>query len=89
MKDKKELKPLPVLKTDEEAERFVDEVDLTEYDLSGFQPAHFEFHRKTASVHLRLSEQLLEAVKKRAAKAGIPYQRFIRRAIEKEIGKGS
>ena len=88
MKDKKGLRPLPVLKTDEEAERFVEEADLTEYDLSGFRPTHFEFQRKSASVHLRLSEQLLEAVKKRAARDGIPYQRFIRRAIEKEIGKG-
>lgn len=87
MKDKRNLKALPVLKSDEEAERFVAEADLTEYDLSGFRATHFEFHRKTASVHLRLSEQLLKAVKERAAKAGIPYQRFIRRAIEKELGK--
>jgi predicted DNA binding CopG/RHH family protein len=87
MKDKKDLKPLPVLKTDEEAERFVDEADLSEYDLSGFQPVRFEFQRKAASIHLRLPQQLLEAVKKRAAEAGIPYQRLIRQAIEKEIGK--
>ena len=87
MNDKRDLKPLPVLKSDEEAEQFVAEADLTAYDLSGFRPAHFEFHRKTASIHLRLSEQLLKAVKERAAKAGIPYQRFIRQAIEKELGK--
>lgn len=85
MSNKEDLKPLPVLRTDEEAERFVDEADLTEYDLSGFRPAHFEFHRKTASVHLRMSEHLLEAVKKRAARAGMPYQRLIRQAIEKEL----
>jgi len=89
MKDKKDLKPLPVLKTDEEAERFVDEADLSEYDLSGFQPVHFEFQRKAASIHLRLPQQLLEAVKKRAAETGIPYQRLIRPAIEKEIGRSS
>ena len=29
------LKKLPTLLTDEEAERFVDEADLSEYDLSG------------------------------------------------------
>jgi hypothetical protein len=29
------LKKLPVLLTDEDAERFVDEADLSEYDLSG------------------------------------------------------
>ena len=62
MTDRKDLKPLPVLKTDEEAERFVDEADLTEYDLSPFQPARFEFHRKTASVHLRMSEPNLNVI---------------------------
>jgi len=29
---------IPVFKTDEEAERFVDEADLSKYDLSGFRP---------------------------------------------------
>lgn len=86
MSDRKGLKPLPALETDEEAEDFVDSADLTEYDLSGFQPAHFELHRKTTSVHLRLSEQLFDAVKEHAQKAGIPVQRFIREAVEKEIG---
>lgn len=43
MKDKRNLKALPVLKSDEEAERFVAEADLTEYDLSGFRATHFEF----------------------------------------------
>lgn len=31
-------KPLPPLNSDEEAERFVDEADLSEYDLSGMKP---------------------------------------------------
>ncbi len=87
MKDKKELKTLPVLKTDEDAETFTDEADLSEYDLSRFKPAQFEFHRKTASIHLRLSEPLLETVKERAEAEGIPSQRFIRRAIENEIAR--
>ena len=34
----KKLKQFPVFKTDEEAERFVDEADLSEYDLSGGMP---------------------------------------------------
>ena len=32
------LKPMPALLTDEEAERFVETADLSEYDLSGFRP---------------------------------------------------
>ena len=41
-------KPLPQLKSDEAAERFVDQADLTEYDLSEFKPAHFEFEKKVS-----------------------------------------
>ena len=89
MQEEKALKKLPVLKTDDEAERFVDEADLAEYDLSGFRRVHFEFLRKTASVHLRLSEDLLEAVKRRARERGIPYQRLIRQAIEKKLSETS
>ena len=43
----KELKPFPVFKTDEEAEKFVDEADLSEYDFSQFKPARFEFAKKS------------------------------------------
>ena len=34
-------KPLPSLRSDAEAERFVETVDLSEYDLSGFKPMRF------------------------------------------------
>ena len=37
------LKKLPVLLTDEDAERFIETADLSEYDLSGFRPMRFEF----------------------------------------------
>jgi predicted DNA binding CopG/RHH family protein len=85
MKSKKALKPLPRLKSDEEAERFLDTADLTQYDLSAFQPARFEFEKKTAQVNLRMPEGLLEAVKERAKKRGIPYQRFIRETLERAL----
>ncbi len=85
MSGKEKLKKLPVLKTDEEAERFVDEADLAEYDLSGFKPTRFEFEKKTARVNMRLPEPLLDAVKRRASARGIPYQRFIREALEREV----
>ena len=38
-----EGKPFPSHRTEEEAERFVAEADLSEYDFSEFQPATFEF----------------------------------------------
>jgi CopG antitoxin of type II toxin-antitoxin system len=39
-------KKLPVLKTDAEAERFVAEADLTQYDLSALKPAQVEFEEE-------------------------------------------
>jgi len=76
------LRPLPRLNSDEEARRFVAEADLTEYEVSGFTPVQFEFEKKSARVNMRLPESLLNAVKAKAQARGIPYQRFIREAIE-------
>jgi predicted DNA binding CopG/RHH family protein len=78
-------KPLPELKTDEAAERFVAEADLTDYDLSGMRPVRFEFQPKSERVNMRLPKSLLDAVKAAAAKAGMPYQRFIRHALETAV----
>jgi predicted DNA binding CopG/RHH family protein len=78
-------KKIPVFRTDEEAERFVAEADLTEYDLSQFKPVRFEFEKKAARVNMRLPEALLNAVKARAQARGIPYQRYIREALEQAI----
>jgi predicted DNA binding CopG/RHH family protein len=78
-------KPLPEFKTDDEAERFVAEADLTDYDLSDMRMVRFEFEPKSERVNMRLPKSLLDAVKATAAKAGIPYQRFIRQALEAAV----
>ncbi len=78
-------KRLPELKTDREAEDFVANADLTRYDLSGFRPARFEFERKTARINMRLPQSLLDAVKARAEKRGVPYQRYIREILERAV----
>ena len=75
-------KKIPAFRTDAEAEDFVEKADLTQYDLSGAKPVRFEFEKKAARVNMRLPEQLLEAVKQSAKARGIPYQRFIREALE-------
>jgi predicted DNA binding CopG/RHH family protein len=80
-------KKIPTFKTDKEAERFVDTADLSEYDLSGFKPIHFEFERKTAQLNMRVPKPLLDAVKKRARARGIPYTRFIREAVERALSR--
>lgn len=78
-------KKIPTFKTDKQAEAFVARADLTEYDLSGATPVRFEFEKKAARVNMRLPQPLLDAVKKRARRRGIPYQRFIREALERAL----
>lgn len=75
-------KKLPSFKSDKEAEEFVDHADLTQYGLSGMRPMGFEFQPKSERVNMRLPRQLLDAVRASAARAGVPYQRFIRHALE-------
>ena len=78
-------KQFPELETDAEAEKFVETADLSEYDFSDMTPMRFELRRKDKSVSLRLPERLLDEVRTRAKRAGIPYQRFIRMAIERAL----
>lgn len=85
MNGKTKNKPLPVFKTDAEAEKFVSDSDLTEYDLSGGKETHFEFEAKTKQINIRMPEGLISAVKKKAKSRGIPYQRFIRETLERAL----
>ena len=78
-------KTIPTFRTDKEAEDFVATADLTNYDLSGGEVVRFELKPKDKSVNLRLPAQLLEAVQIRAKRAGVPYQRFIRMALERAL----
>jgi predicted DNA binding CopG/RHH family protein len=77
---------VPRLTTDEEAEAFLDQ-DLSDLDFSQFKPVRFEFEKKAARVNMRLPEPLLQAVKARAKARGIPYQRFIREALEQAVAR--
>ena len=77
---------VPRMTTDEEAEAFLEQ-DLSDLDFAQFKPVRFEFERKAARVNMRLPEALLEAVKERARARGIPYQRFIREALEEAVAR--
>ncbi|MGY2737207.1 CopG family antitoxin [Sphingomonas sp. UYP23] len=78
-------KSLPLFSSDDEAEAFVETADLTKYDLSAFTATQFEFSSKDARVNMRLPAELLDAVKATAARKGMPYQRFIRQALEQAL----
>lgn len=83
------LKPIPTLRTDEEAEDFVANADLTEYDLSQFRPVRFELEPKSASLNMRLPAELLDAIKARAKARGIPYTRYVRMLLETDVMQGA
>lgn len=78
-------KKIPSFKTDRAAAAFVDSADLSRYDLSGAQLMRFEIKPKDKSINLRLSEELYNAIRQRAARAGLPYQRFIRLMLEQAV----
>ncbi len=85
MKNKKKLKNLPPLKTDQEAERFVDEADLSQFDLSGFKSMNFELEKKDVNISIRFSQGQLRQVRAEAEKRNVPYQRFIRQLIQRGL----
>jgi predicted DNA binding CopG/RHH family protein len=75
-------KKLPVLKSDRAAEKFLDQ-DLSDYlSADNLAPYPFEYRPKQKLVNLRISEELLSAVQTAARRRGLPYQRYIRRALE-------
>ena len=82
-------KKLPAFKTDKEAEDFLDR-DLSDYiHAENFAPFVFEYQPKQKSINLRISEQLLSAVRADAQRHGVPYQRYIRQALEAAVRRRS
>ena len=80
-------KRLPKLKTDKEAEKLLEQ-DLSDYiDKDNFIPVTFEFAPKDKSINLRLSADLLQAVKSVSKRRGVSYQKYIREALEKSLKK--
>ena len=75
---------VPIFKTDEEAEAFLEQ-DLSDLDFSQFKPAHFEWAPKTERITMRLPRDLLATIKASAAEKHIPYQRYIRQLIEQAL----
>ena len=78
-------KKLPALKSDKAAERLLDR-DLSKYlTAENFEPFPYEYAPKQKSLNLRISEELLKAVRAAARRRGIPYQRYIRQALERAL----
>jgi predicted DNA binding CopG/RHH family protein len=75
-------KSVPKFRNDKEVEEFFDD-DLSEYLTSeNLRPVTFEFEAKEKIVNLRISSGLLEKVKQAAKSRNMPYQKYIRQALE-------
>jgi predicted DNA binding CopG/RHH family protein len=77
---------VPRLTSDEEAEAFLGQ-DLSDLDFSQFKPAQFEFERKSERINMRVPKPLYDALRARAKERGIPYTRFIREIMEREVSR--
>ena len=84
---KAKSKPMPSLRSDADAQRFVDTADLSVYDLSGFKPMNFEFEPKAAALNMRLPQNLLDALKVKSKAKGIPDTRYVRLLLESDVAR--
>lgn len=78
-------KPIPHFSSDDELEHFIDTADLSEYDLSVFEPMKFELRQKDARVNMRVPQTLLNAIKIAAIEEKVPYQRLMRDFMERGL----
>ena len=82
------LKKFPIWKNEEEADEWLTNADLSEYDLSDAKIMTFELAPKNTAISLRLPESLLNAMRAKAVQSGVPMQRLIRAAIEAFLAGG-
>lgn len=75
---------IPEFTSDAEAAAFIEQ-DLSDLDFSQFKPVSFEFAAKAAQINMRVPQPLLDAVKVRARARGVPYTRYIRELIERDV----
>ncbi|MCB1456417.1 MAG: hypothetical protein KDJ51_09455 [Nitratireductor sp.] len=76
-------KPWPTLASDDAAEEFVAQSDLSRFDWSMAEPVRHEFEDKSARVTMRMPESQLESIKQEAARRGVKYQRFMRELMDR------
>lgn len=55
----------------------------------GWKHVKFELRPKNKSITIRLSEEMLEAIKARAEEEGLDYQKWIRGSIEDALNKSA
>lgn len=79
------LKKMPPLLTDEEAEAFLENEDLSEYDWSNLRQVNFRLIEPKEEVKLEIPKQLAEALKARAEADGLPYTQLISNLLQQAM----
>lgn len=84
----KKLKRIPKFKSEKEEREFWQKTDSTEYvDYSNLEKWTFPNLKLTSKpITIRIPESVIERVKIRANKAGMPYQTLIKQYIYKGLG---
>ena len=79
--------PLPTFETDEEAERFVAEADLSEYDLSGAKPMQFVLRTPPGYERARalITSGALDRAVQQAQRKGVTLDRYLGELIERAL----
>ena len=82
-------KPWPPLNSDEEAERFVAEADLSEYD---FSVGHWARLEKTAGkgadrLSITLSDEDLDQAIRLASEAGLDLDAYLGRLVHEQLNR--
>jgi len=74
-------KPWPTLPSDEAAEKFVEDADLSEFDWTQAVPITMELRKKNGQLNVRMPETELNKVRAAAEREGMPLSRFVRLMI--------
>ena len=74
---------IPTFKNEDEERTFWAAIDLSDYlEPADFEPVSFPNLKPTSrSISIRFPEYVLDAVKERANKIGVPYQALIKEAV--------
>ena len=86
-KQKKQLNPIPVFKSEDDERKFWDNADTTEYfDMDSIKLVRFpNLKYSTESISLRLPVSLLDEIKIMAKKIDVPYQSYIKMILADKV----
>jgi predicted DNA binding CopG/RHH family protein len=79
--------PLPVLTSDEDAERFIDEADFSQFDWSVLKPTRFAINDQPGrdQVSVSVDRSALNRAVERASERAIPLDRYLGEIIERAL----